>query len=246
MQNAVMKIQWYSLLSSSHLGPCHPYLLTVSTNLTRQTQRPSQSRHILPWHPVPCLALQWPPSHGVHDSSLQHPHSPEAPRQITEACVCNRSTQPVNTTQIQGHLHDLQTVHTIHAGWPALSPALSFLLTNNLSNALAASLPSTFNNLSIGLWVSHGIPSHLHSLSSCYAATICLRPHVPLMTFSSSSCTTLPPHPSISNRQCSTTFSMSECSRLCSVAPVTALGADMDLRRLGLVTLHQILQASGL
>ena len=44
MQNAVMKVQWHGLLSSPHLNPRHPFLLTASTRWARQTRRPSPKR----------------------------------------------------------------------------------------------------------------------------------------------------------------------------------------------------------
>jgi len=37
-------MQWYGLLTSLHLSPCHSFLFTASTSSTRQTRRPSPRR----------------------------------------------------------------------------------------------------------------------------------------------------------------------------------------------------------
>ena len=70
-------MQWYGLLTSLHLSPCHSLLFTASTSSTSQTRRPSPRRTHTPWHPTARLALRRP--RRARNSPLQHPWSPEAP-----------------------------------------------------------------------------------------------------------------------------------------------------------------------
>ena len=92
VQNATMKVQWYGLLPSSHLNPCHPFLFTTSTSSTWQRCRPSLKRHIPPRRPIPRIALRQP------CRAPDSPHSPEAPRWITGTHARARPARPVDAT----------------------------------------------------------------------------------------------------------------------------------------------------
>ena len=93
-----------------------------------------RSVYISPQCPMLRLALQRP--RRVHDSPLQHPRSPEAPRQIARACACTRPARPVDATRIRARLcgpADKCTRWLMLAS-PRCFASLSFLLTTNLSD----------------------------------------------------------------------------------------------------------------
>ena len=100
VQNAGMEVQWYALLSSPNLSLRHPFLLTASTNSTRQTCRPSPKRtYIRPRRIMHRLALRRP--RRVCDSALHQPYSPGTSRRISGARARARPARPVDATRIR-------------------------------------------------------------------------------------------------------------------------------------------------
>ena len=99
MHVIAMKVQWYVLLPSPHLSPCHPFLLTASTSSTSRTRRPSlKHRHTSLASKASSRSATAP---QVCDSPLQYLRSPEAPRRVTGARARTRPARPVDATRIR-------------------------------------------------------------------------------------------------------------------------------------------------